>query len=282
MQKNLFRLTISAPTDNYDMIAALLAIKMPYGWQEDSGEDKYQFIVHCEEKAFLEDLARELGEKFPQAGLEYAEEEKRDWLSSWKEFFTPVLCGEKYVILPPWRSAEEFDDRYKIIIDPKSAFGTGHHASTVLCLRALDRLLNSRRLLPGQSFLDLGCGTGVLGIGAALAGLEGVCVDIDPLALENARDNASLNKVERLLKLLEGSVELLQGQKFDLIMANILAGPLVDMAPEIRNCLSAQGCLILSGILQSQADAVRQAYEKCSLPRSEQLVDGEWCALVWA
>lgn len=281
MQKKIFCLTISAPAGDYEMLTFLLTLNLSYGWQEEQCGDKCRFIVHCEDMAFLGELARKIGEKFQKAVFAYEELENRDWLSSWKEFFTPVPCGENYVILPPWLKAGEYGRKHKIIIDPKSAFGTGHHASTVLCLRALDSLLNSGRLRPGQSFLDLGCGTGVLGIGAALAGLGGVCADIDPLALENARDNAKINGVEQSLKILEGSVELLSGQSFDLIMANILARPLMDMAPEISKILAFHGCLVLSGILLPQADEVAKAYKAASLPEPRRIAEGEWCALVW-
>lgn len=282
MHKNIMRLTISVSSNDYEKLAAFLTMHLTYGWQEELCGDKLQFIVYSEVKRVLDDLTWEIMQKFPEATFEFVDLENTDWLSSWKEFFTPVLCGKNYVVLPPWLEGEDYGNRYKIIIEPKSAFGTGHHASTALCLRALDSLLERGRLQAGQRFLDLGCGSGVLGIGAVLAGLKGVCLDIDLQACNNAKENAKLNGIKRALLIKEGSVDLMLEKRFDLIMANILSEPLIAMAPAIAKCLAKPACLILSGILTTQADEVARAYMKCSLPEPERLADGEWSALVWA
>lgn len=277
----IWRLLISVPEDAYELTAAILAGRATGGWEEAETENGTNFIVCGEDKPFLDALLADVMAIMPEACGAFEELAAVDWLESWKEFFTPVSCGKNFVVLPPWLAGEGYDAKYKIIIDPKSAFGTGHHATTALCLRALDSAFESGGLKEGQKFLDLGCGTGVLGIGAALAGLKGKCADVDPLAISNARENAARNQTEEAMEILEGSIERLEGERFDLIMANILAGPLIDMAPKITAALAEGGRLILSGILTVQADDVVKAYRACSLPEPERLVDGEWSALVW-
>lgn len=283
MTKELWSLEIKAPKKDYDPVLGLLALNINYGWEEkEVDETSIQFLVHNESGVFLEELLEMIMAHCPMAIGTLTKIENTDFLSSWKEFFTPVSCGNNFVILPPWLKEENFPDRSKIIIEPKSAFGTGHHATTTLCLEALDELIISDRLPKTGTFLDLGCGTGILGIAAALAGLSGFCVDIDPLAVANARENASLNHASAALKIVEGSIDAVKGLQFDLILANILAEPLIQMACAITSSLAEGGCIILSGILEKQAESVIDAFINCSMPQPLKLVSGEWCALVWS
>lgn len=283
MTKELCSLEIKTPKIDYDAVLAMLALNINYGWEEKEVDDAtIQFLVHNENRMFLEELLKIIMPHCPMARGTLSRIENTDFLSSWKEFFTPVSCGENFVILPPWLKEEFYSGRKKIIIEPKSAFGTGHHETTILCLEALDELMVSGRLPRTGTFLDLGCGTGILGIAAALAGLTGLCVDIDSLAVENVQENASLNHVTSALKIVEGSIEAVEGLKFDLIMANILAEPLIQMACAITSSLAEKGCLVLSGILERQAESVINAFINCSMPRPVKMISGEWCALVWS
>lgn len=282
MPQKLHKLSIIAPRSVYELLTAHLSLNSSFGWQEeDLDPERIQFILHCDDKNFLEKLAHELQDKFSGLAFEISEQVAKDWLSSWKEFFTPVYCGQSFVVLPPWLAPEAYGNRHKIIIEPKSAFGTGHHASTALCLRALDALLQKGALQANSRFLDLGCGTAVLGIAAALAGLQGLCVDIDPIAVSNAKENVENNGLSSAVQVYEGSLEKIGAGKFALIMANILARPLIDMAAQIYAALAPGGSLILSGILTSQADEVSAAYKACGLKEPEKIIDGEWVALSW-
>lgn len=276
-----YRLEIKAPYESYDLIAGMLALDASFGWEEQSlctGETVFR--LYCEDEKTL----RQIGEKAkalnPDVEIIKGEAEKTDWLAAWKEFFTPVQCGANFVILPPWLAGDVYGGRHKILIEPKCAFGTGHHATTAICVEALDSLLAGGFIRPGQTFLDLGCGSGVLGIAACVAGLKGIGLDIDPLAIANARENRELNKINDL-ELKQGSIELAQGKKFDLIMSNILARPLMEMAPRICACLKPASSLALSGILEIQADAVEEAFRNCGLPEARKLARDEWVALVW-
>ncbi|MDE7242007.1 MAG: 50S ribosomal protein L11 methyltransferase [Desulfovibrio sp.] len=281
----LFRLEILAEEEDFDRVSGLLALGAPFGWEEESlagGETR--FVIHCESEDHLRRLRDELLATAPQASATLATVERQDWLAAWRQFFTPVLCGARFVVLPPWLAGEERSPgRIPILIEPKSAFGTGHHATTALCLRVASDLLDAGRVHPGQSFLDLGTGSGILGIGCAKSGLKGLGLDIDPLAVDNARENRDLNGVARdAFEIAQGSVAKAAGRSFDLVLANILARPLMEMATELAAALASGGCLVLSGILETQADAVEAAYRAQGLPAARRIIDGEWCALLWA
>lgn len=281
----LFRLEIVAEEEDFDRVSGVLALHAPFGWEEESlagGETR--FVIHCESEDHLRHLREVLAAIAPQASGTLDAVERQDWLAAWRQFFTPVVCGSRFVVLPPWLAdTVDFPGRSPILIEPKSAFGTGHHATTALCLRVLSDLLDAGRVVPGQSFLDLGTGSGILGIGCARSGLNGLGLDIDPLAVANARENRALNQVApKAFEVAEGSVEQAAGHKFDLVLANILAGPLREMARELTAALAPGGCLVLSGILKSQADAVEAAYRAQGMPRARRGIDGEWCALLWA
>lgn len=279
MEKQLWLLEIAAPESVADLMDALLAQDAPFGWQE-TGDVSKVYLVHCEEKEVLEDIRKKALKLDPAVSAEIREVGNKDWQSAWRQFFTPVEAGDRFVILPPWLAHLEHTRRQEIIIDPKNAFGTGHHASTVLCLEALNEILDKKRLGKRDWFLDLGCGTGILGIAACKAGLSGTGLDIDPVAIANSRENRELNEAESL-ELLKGGIEKVKGEKFALIMANILAQPLIDMAPEITACLKKDGCLVLGGILDTQVEAVTRAYMQQGLPEPRVLAKDEWRALVW-
>ena len=194
-----------------------------------------------------------------------------------------MCCGKQFVVLPPWLAdTPDFPGRTPILIEPKSAFGTGHHATTALCLRVVSDLLEAGRLQAGQHFLDLGTGSGVLGIGCCKSGLTGEGLDIDPLAVDNALENRVLNAVApENFTVAEGSIGAVAGKRFDLVLANILARPLIEMAADIVRACRLGGCLVLSGLLEIQADGVAAAYRAQGLPEPRRIIDGEWAALVW-
>jgi len=207
--------------------------------------------------------------------------EEQDWQQAWREYFTPLPCGECFLVLPPWRENDTpLDGRLPIVIEPRSAFGTGHHESTALCLEALCELYRTGRIAPGMSFLDLGTGSGILGIACCRLGLSGVGLDTDPLAIENARENRERNTC-REFDLAVGSLEHVAGRQFDVAIANILAGPLQELAPDMKRVVKDSGCLVLSGILAGQADAVEASYRGAGFGAARRGRSGEWIALIW-
>lgn len=280
--KQIFRLDIVAQEGDFDRISGLLTLGVSFGWEEESlptGETRFR--VHCEQKDFLQKLRESVSRAAPETRCTLETLEAQDWLSAWRQFFTPVCCGSRFVVLPPWLAeSPDFPGRTPVIIEPKSAFGTGHHATTALCLGVVSDLLDQGRIASGQTFLDLGTGSGVLGIACCKSGLSGLGLDIDPLAVDNALENRELNQV-RGFDVALGGIEAAVGRNFDLVLANILARPLTELAPAVAAARKPGGCLVLSGLLEIQADGVEAAYKAQGLTTARRVIEGEWCALVW-
>ena len=226
-----------------------------------------------------ENLLSALRAWLPGLDVEQTSIPRQDWTVAWREFFTPVRAGQ-FIVLPPWLfESTPLEGRKPIIIEPKSAFGTGHHNTTVLCLEAITELLASGRLKAGQRFFDVGTGSGILGIACCLNGLAGLGSDIDPVAVDNALENVVINKVADDFRIVPGSAEAGEGEQFDLVVANILAGPLRELAPALIARMKPGACLVLSGLLDVQADAVEAAYAE--LGKARRVQSGDWVALVW-
>ncbi len=195
----------------------------------------------------------------------------RDWVRESQRLLKPVDVNHHFSIIAPWHDIK-VDDRYTVIINPATAFGTGHHETTLLCARQLSRLnLNGRRMV------DYGCGSGVLATAALRFGAECAWgVDIDPMALNNSRENATLNGVaDQFLSCLPQ--ELPNELQVDIVVANIFADALVELSDELTRLTRREGYLILSGVLLSQIEAVIAAYP--SQFRFAVAHLGEWATL---
>ncbi len=256
----LYRLDIVVAEEDFPMAEALVAQSAGSGWEEESlptGEMLLRVTGESEEER--ENLARSVAAMLPGAALSRETLPDTDWLAGWRSYFTPVEAGD-FLILPPWMKDKSAEGRIPVIIEPKSAFGTGHHPTTTMCLEAISLLHRAGILKAGQRFLDMGTGTGILGIGCVKLGLSGFGADIDPLSISNSRENCDMNGVSGEFDIQEGSVELVQGQRFDVVIANILAGPLREMAPMLMPLVKPGGCLILSGFLSVQVPGMKEAY----------------------
>ena len=181
--------------------------------------------------------------------------EDKDWSQEWKKYFQPLKCGHRLWICPSWIDPPD-PNAINLSLDPGLAFGTGSHPTTHLCLRWLDQ-----QDLLGKTVIDYGCGSGILGIAALLLGAAKViAIDNDPQALLASRDNAQRNNIadERLITYLPDDIP--KGLLVDVMLANILAAPLIHLAPSISNLTSTGGILCLSGLLESQIDDVCAPY----------------------
>jgi len=206
-----------------------------------------------------------LGATPPYTAAEIADE---DWVRSTQAQFAPVEIGERLWIGPSWR--EPPADRIAVRLDPGLAFGTGTHPTTQLVLRFLER-----RIRGGEGVLDYGCGSGILAIAAAKLGAARVDgVDVDAQALATARDNARGNGFELQPTLPEG----LRGGAYEIVVSNILAQPLILLAPILAAHTAPGGSLALAGILESQAAEVGAAYAPWLDMRLDSVLDG-WALL---
>jgi ribosomal protein L11 methyltransferase len=181
--------------------------------------------------------------------------EDKDWEREWMDNFQPIACGDRLWIVPSWRDAPD-QDAVNLKLDPGLAFGTGTHPTTFLCLQWLNDHIQG-----DEAVLDYGCGSGILGLSAILLGAKRMDgIDIDPQALTATENNALTNTISTdLFHVTTDTSEL--AENYDLVVANILAGPLCDMAQAISSKLKPDAPLVLSGILSHQASSVVDAYE---------------------
>jgi ribosomal protein L11 methyltransferase len=198
------------------------------------------------------------------------------WATMWMTRFEPFTVG-RFLIVPPW-SHEHRVEHLRLVIQPGQGFGTGHHGSTYGVLRLLDELVPKR---PFARALDVGTGSGILAIAVSLLGIpEITALDIDPVAIDNARENAQLNHAEDHVRFSLVPITSLR-RHFDLITANILSSTLIEMAPLLRRRIAPEGRLILAGILAREADSVIAAYSP-DLRCIDRRTDRGWTALVLA
>lgn len=197
--------------------------------------------------------------------------EDKDWVREWMDHFHPMQFGKRLWICPSWRDIPD-PTAVNVLLDPGLAFGTGTHPTTALCLKWLDSLD-----LTGKTVVDFGCGSGILAIAALKLGAARVVgIDIDPQAIEASRDNATRNGVSDHLELyLPANQPALQA---DIVVANILAGPLRELSPVISGYVKPNGVLAISGILENQAEELLGVYGQ-RFTMNPATVQEEWCRL---
>lgn len=207
--------------------------------------------------------------------------EDEDWMSSWKNHYQPIRIGKRLLVLPAWLE-EPPGGRVAIRIDPSMAFGTGTHPTTQLCLEMLESTVQ-----PGIQVIDVGCGSGILSIGAARLGAGQIlAVDIDNAAIRSTKENAEANQVLGQIETGLGSVtEILAGQfsmrSAPLVLANILAPVIIRLFDAgLADLIAPGGKIVLSGILDEQAQGVIEAGEAKGLKFEEQRQSGDWVVIL--
>ncbi len=208
-----------------------------------------------------------------------------NWMEAWKEHYHPIPIGKRLIIVPAWITPEG-GDRLPVRIEVGMAFGTGTHPTTQLCLELADDYLSSLGDKNGLRLIDIGCGSGILSIAGIKLGIaRALGVDIDPVAVQAADENAALNQVSQQLELGIGSVREVADGKFGirqahLVFANILAPVLVNLLEQgLGELVLPGGCLVLSGILAEQSAAVEDALKKHGLSKLEKRQMGDWVAI---
>ena len=222
--------------------------------------------------AVLDRLAAQSPTPLPAHHIDLLED--KDWEREWMSHYQPIQCGGRLWICPSWREPVD-PDAVNLRLDPGLAFGTGTHPTTFLCLRWLDR-----QALTGARLVDYGCGSGILGIAALLLGAEQVtAIDTDPQALAATRDNLQRNGLaDARLRAYSPEAAPEAAPTQDIVVANILAGPLIELAPRLAAYLPAGGRIALSGILCEQAEAITERYARWFGQLTREEKDG-WCCI---
>ncbi len=178
-----------------------------------------------------------------------------DWLNNWRKFFKPMPVGEKLLINPSWFTDTDPKGRLVINIDPGLAFGTGKHETTRLCMEALERYVKG-----GERVLDVGCGSGILGIAAVLLGADSAFgVDIDETAVRTANENAQVNHVSDKMTAIAGDLVDKVTEKYDIVVANIVADAIIALSASVTSFMTDDAVYIVSGIIDTRADDVKNA-----------------------
>jgi ribosomal protein L11 methyltransferase len=246
------------------------------------GPEGLQLGAYFDSGANPEEIARDLEAGFARAGMSDAllsispsEVEEQDWMQKWKEGFEAIDIGSRLVVAPSWKLPRA-GDRAIIQIDPGMAFGTGTHETTRLCLEAIEAHW------AGGSMIDVGTGTGILAIAAALLAEDSriVAIDIDPLAVEVARENLRINGVAERIEIHEGQPADFSSRPFNFVVANLTAEVIIALMDDLVACLQPRGLMILSGILTTLRPEVEAAAALAGLKIMERGEAGEWAMLV--
>lgn len=253
----------------------------------DYVDEKFQSSIKnlCRIKFYLEDSAqgeKELRRISDALGIEpeCAHVRDEDWENNWKEYYKPLPVGDRLLIVPQWEDAPPADGRKILRLDPGLIFGTGSHPTTKMCLRQLEGVD-----LEGKSVLDLGCGSGILGIASLILGAKSVTgCDIDPKAPEVAYENAALNGIgrDRFTVTACDVISDRYTQKryaetgFDVILANIVADVIIALAPLVGGWLNSGGRFVCSGIIDGREKEVEAALKQSGLTILNHLTDEDW------
>ena len=201
--------------------------------------------------------------------------EDNEWVEIWRKHFRPIHIGPRLVICPEWIKYRPTEEERVVMLDSNMAFGTGEHETTSMCLRLLQHYLT-----PASVCIDVGCGSGILGISAVKLGASYAYLsDIDEIAVESATHNSKINGVEGRVKVVRADLLENTDVKGDIVFANITAEILVRLAPTIRNYMRHTGVLILSGIIESRLKMVMDAFTAQGLKCEKRIREGEWIAL---
>ena len=206
-----------------------------------------------------------------------SEVNEEEWATSWNKYYHPVKISERFTIVPTWEEYEPVSsDELIIELDPGMAFGTGTHPTTVLCIQALEKMVKK-----GDKIVDVGTGSGVLSIAAALLGASHIeALDLDEVAVRSAIENVELNKVQHLINVSQNN--LLDGitEQQDLVVANILAEVIMSFTDDVATALKPGGIFISSGIISQKKDDVKDALIESGFEIMETMLMEDWVAFI--
>ena len=257
-------------------------------WDYVDDELENQFAGVSRIKCYLTDdedgiaVLRRINAAYDDVTTSYVEDS--DWENNWREYYKPIEVGEKLVVVPEWEEAPQ-DGRLPLRLDPGLIFGTGSHATTRMCLAALEKFSK-----PGVRVLDLGCGSGILGIGALILGCDSCLgVDIDPKAPDVVMSNAALNGIgaDKMTAwagdiIADASLRARIGGGYQLVLANIVADVIIPLSAVVHQFMAPGAVFICSGILNTRLPEVLSALEKAGMQILSTKQQDDWCRVTAA
>ena len=296
-------ISVEVGADRIDDAAAIANMTVPYGiYIEDYSEleqevmeiahvdlidedllkmdrSKAKIHIYIDPEDNIGEAVQFLRERLTAADIAHTIDQSNvqedDWLNNWRKFFKPMPVGEKLLINPSWYTDTDPKGRLMMNIDPGLAFGTGKHETTRLCMEALERYVKG-----GERVLDVGCGSGILGIAAVMLGAESAFgVDIDEMAVRTANENAVVNHVDDKVVAIAGDLVDKVTEKYDIVVANIVADAIIALSASVSGFMTDEAVYIISGIIDTRADDVKNAI-KDSFEIIEENVHRGWYCFV--
>ena len=245
------------------------AVVKAYFSQEDNIDEIIKFVK--EKVKEIKDMGIDVGEGKVEAEKMY----EQDWANNWKKYYKPTRVGDRIVIKPIWEDYKEKDGDLVVELDPGMGFGTGEHETTRMCIKALEKYTKE-----DSTIFDVGCGSGILAIvSAKLGAKKAVGVDLDPVAVESAKENVSFNNLDNI-EILEGNLLDVIDGKADIVVANIIAEIICVLTEDVSKALKEGGYFITSGIIHDRVDMVTEKLNECGFEVVEINKDGEWNCIV--
>lgn len=294
-------ISVEVGTDRLDDAAAIANMTVPYGiYIEDYSELEQEVLEIAHIDLIDEDLLQKdrtkakihiyidpednigeavqfLRERLTAASIAHTIDQSSvkedDWRNNWRKFFQPTPVGERLLINPSWFTDTDPKGRKIINIDPGLAFGTGKHETTRLCMEALERYVKG-----GEKVLDVGCGSGILGIAAVKLGADSAFgVDIDETAVRTANENAGVNRVDERFTAVAGDLVDKVTGKFDIVVANIVVDAIIALSGSVGDFMTDDAVYIVSGIIDARSDDVKRAVEGSFEIVEENTLGGWYC-----
>lgn len=292
---------VEVPAADIDSAAAIANMTVPYGiYIEDYSDlerevleiaridlideellkadrDKAKIHIYIDPEDNIDEAVSFLRERLNASGIAYTIDlsnvREDDWLNNWRKYFKPMPVGERLLINPSWYTDTDPEGRAVLNIDPGLAFGTGKHETTRLCMEALERYVS-----PGKKVLDVGCGSGILGIAAVLLGADSAFgVDIDETAVRTANENAGINGVGGRFTAIAGDLVDKVTEKYDIVVANIVADAIIALSASAPRFMTDNAVYIVSGIIDARADDIKNAVKDSFDIVEENTLGGWYC-----
>ncbi|NFT91321.1 50S ribosomal protein L11 methyltransferase [Clostridium botulinum] len=238
-----------------------------------SGYDDLEKIVSITKEKVKE--IQEMGIDIGKGIVECDKIKEEDWANNWKKYYKPSNITDRIVVKPMWEEYSPKNEELVIELDPGMAFGTGTHETTRMCVKALEKYVEH-----DSTVFDVGCGSGILAIAAAKLGAKlALGVDLDPVAVESAKENVGLNDLDNI-EILEGNLLDVIDGKADIVVANIIAEIICILTDDVSKALNKGGLFITSGIIHERVEMVTSKLDECGFEVMEVNKDGEWNCIV--